>query len=334
MQNEIALAIINIRIQLVSSMNSPRREVQRRYAASGRRKPWVSLLTRPCSSRAGPWLGFTLIELLVVIAIIGILAALLLPALSRSKRKTHEVVCLSNERQINLSYKLASDDDTSGRLDTPVLAEWCVREEGRADLGWICPAAPKIKVQSLPFIFGNMGTVRSAWTDSNWQYSWRIDCGPPLARAGSYEINGWFFNMTLPFAPYNSRPYTYPLQGSVTDSFLTVGQVQHPHVTPLLSDGVLPWGWPRAEDSAPTNLYAGAAWGASARTPISTVCIPRHGQSPTAVPETWLPAQRMPGSVNISFFDGHAERIRLEQLWTLSWHNGYQPPGIRPGLAK
>ena len=44
--------------------------------------------------------GFTLVELLVVIAIIGILAALLFPAFSRSRQKAQQVYCLSNGRQM------------------------------------------------------------------------------------------------------------------------------------------------------------------------------------------------------------------------------------------
>ena len=69
-----------------------------------------NVFPRPVRRRSYGGNGFTLFELLVVIGIIGILAGLLLPALSRAQERARSVNCISNLKQVGVAVVMYADD--------------------------------------------------------------------------------------------------------------------------------------------------------------------------------------------------------------------------------
>ncbi|MGD0815499.1 MAG: type II secretion system protein [Verrucomicrobiota bacterium] len=279
-----------------------------------------------CSQRK----AFTLIELLVVIAIIGILASLLLPALSTAKHHGKDVNCVSNLKQITLSGLMYMNETGQNVLnvDTNDLDAWVgsLSPYGLTPNIILCPAT-RITTQAI----SNsevIGTASLAW------FKWPSGTAVPVN--GSYSMNGWLFSYD-PALANSTSTWLGPPPPVVLNHpqfvFNKPNSVQRPSQTPLFSDAV-DWGeWPLETDQPAPDLSQGQA---VSITGMQRCTIWRHGGktatffvqgSPLPYPSFLMPNG---AAINIGFDDGHAQMVKLNALWSLYWHYNWRPSATPP----
>ena len=248
----------------------------------------------------------------MVIAIIAILAALLLPALSNAKVQGQETSCRSNLRQLGLAELSYLTDSKGAMFPYPGNSTWLglLRPVyANVDNVVICPMTT---IQAPSPGLPTQGDYKTAWF---WQ-------APTLSDSnynGSYTFNGWLYDGGWPYSGV----------GSVTEAFMKDAAVNLPTQAPVFADGIWVDSWPETNDycnthNMQTGLYNSGPGGGQG---MDRYLIARHSPNrPNVPPANANLSQKLPGGVDIVYFDGHAGSVSLNDLWSLYWHLNWTYP--------